>query len=94
MSVTFHIDNHSGAEAHALEVEGAPTLNVTNANAGHLQALLGLPPEPCGEINPTDLLDRIAAAGDAVRPDVARRLQALAEVATAAARIGRDVAWD
>jgi hypothetical protein len=93
MSVTFHIDNHSRAEAHALEIEDAATLNVNNANAGHLQALLGLPPEPCGEINPTELLDRITA-GDAVRPDVARRLQALAEVATAAARVGRDVAWD
>jgi hypothetical protein len=94
MSVTFHIDHRTRAELDALEIEGAPTLNVNNANAGHLQALLGLTPGPYGEIAGAELLARITAVGSVDQPPIARRLRALADVATAAVRLGRDVAWD
>ena len=89
MTVTFHIEHHNRAELDALEIEGAPTLNVNNANAGHLQALLNLPPEPYGQIDarrtprPHHRHRRLRPTSSRPTPSRPRH------VAAAAARLGR-----
>lgn len=94
MSTTFYVDHHNLDELRAFDSEAAPSLNVCHGNAGQLRHLLGLTATPCGEIDAGELLERIAAVDErAADPVVARRLHALTNVATAAARLGRAVAW-
>lgn len=94
MSVTFHIAHGDDGELIALTVEAAPSLNVNNAGAAELLALLNVPFDWAGEIEPHTVLTRLDAGGVPADPITDARLDALRAIAGAAARIGRRVAWD
>jgi hypothetical protein len=51
-----------------------------------------MPPGPSGDI--PGRAPGLSAIGDVDEPPVARRFRSLAAVGAAAARLGRDVAWD
>ena len=65
-----------------------------NAGAAELLAVLDVPFDWAGEIEPHTVLARLDPARPPGRPDHRRSLDGLRAVAGAAARIGRNVAWD
>lgn len=103
MSITFSPTMHPseyGTEADEVYV------NLANRTAAtFITNVLGLPWEPCGSVNPTDVLIRedemaaVAAALDVVDPEHAIdgywtfRLAEFLDVARWADRKGRDILW-
>lgn len=55
-----------------MSVEGAPTLNLSNSNAGWLLSLMGVPQEDrtCGSMNAGEFLVRVLDAAEGLRPHV------------------------
>ena len=99
MSITFAIEAQTDAEAQALAVEDAPSLNVHNGGGYRLLRALGIEPDCWGTIDAAELLDRIDH-GPRVEVGewrdtyyVTEHLPILRNIAAAAARVGRPVVW-
>lgn len=97
MSVTFEIAANSVEEFRALESEGAPYINMSNANWHRIAGLLGITDAPSGRgmaAEWAEACERVLASGIGLYEEYDRyRVEGLAEVAQAAGRLGRDVGW-
>jgi hypothetical protein len=98
MGASFYIGAESQAEWDALESEGAPDVHLTYGTAGLILAAIGVEFDYCGTIAVEDLPEAAEVARrEAVWADLSHgkgwAFERFAEVAEAAVRLRRGVAW-